>query len=145
MLNEIASKDIGLYFNTGTTEAPVWKLVACSTSDGFSGSTDNVSVSNKCEGAWTKNLPGDRSWSFSNSSYAQKVPLATQLSQEEVFDLWANSTVGQWKLESLIEDEYLRIGQGYISDLGETADSGDYLQFDLTIQGDGPVANTLGT
>lgn len=145
MTNEIASKDIGLYYNTGTDAVPVWKLVACSTTDGFSGSTDNVAVSNKCEGNWTKNLPGDRSWSFSNNSYAQKVPLANQLSQEEVFALWAESTVGTWKLESINPNEYLRQGSGWISDLGETSDSGDYLQFDLTIQGNGPVSNALGT
>ena len=144
-MSEIASKDIGLYFNIGTVEVPIWRLVACSTADGFSGTTDNVAISNKCEGNWTKNLPGDRSWSFSNSSYAQKTPLANQLSQEEVFDLWKASTIGQWKLESITPDEYLRIGEGWISDLGETSDSGDYLQFDLTIQGNGPVDNTLGT
>jgi len=143
---EIASKDIGLYYNAGNEETPDWKLVACSTSDGFSGSTDNVGISNKCEGAWTKNLPGDRSWSFSNSSYAQNPPAANQISYDDVFDLWANGTVGFWKLESLNgASEYYRYGQGYISELGETADSGDYLQFDITIQGNGVVTNTPST
>lgn len=142
---EVASKDIGLYYNTGTLEAPVWMIVACSTSDGFSGTTDAVTVSNKCEGGFVKSLPGDKSWSFSNSSYAQNPPLATQISYEELFELWVNDTIGQWKLESLNADEYLRIGMGWISDLGETAASGDYLQFDITITGNGAVSNTLGT
>lgn len=143
---EISAKDIGLYFNVATGEDPAdWKLVACSSSDGFSGSTDNVTVSNKCKGGWTSNLPGDKSWSFNNTSYAQKVPLANQLSQEEVFELWKDSTIGTWKLESITPDEYLRIGEGYISDLGETADSGDYLQFNLTVTGSGEVNNVIGT
>lgn len=143
---EISSKDIGLYFNVAASGEPAdWKLVACSTSDGFSGSTDNVTVSNKCKGGWTSNLPGDSSWSFNNTSYAQKTPEANQLSQEEVFELWAAKTVGTWKLESINEDEYLRQGEGYISDLGETADSGDYLQFNLTITGNGEVVNSIGT
>lgn len=144
-MSEIKSKDIGLYFNTGTFAVPVWKLVACSTTDGFSGSTDAVTVSNKCEGGWVKSLPGDKSWSFSNASYAKKTPDANQISYEELFEMWTNDTVGQWKLESLIANEYLRIGEGYISALGETADSGDYLQFDLTVNGNGPVANVIGT
>lgn len=142
---EISSKDIGLYFNVGTPGVPDWKLVACSTSDGFQGSTDNVSVSNKCEGGWTKNLPGDKSWSFSNSSYAQNPPLANQISYDELFDLWKADTIGQWKLESIVPDVYLRIGEGWISDLGETSDSGDYLQFDISIQGNGEVNNVIGT
>jgi len=142
---EIKSKDIGLYYNSGTTEVPVWKLIACSTSDGFSGSTDAVTVSNKCEDGWVKSLPGDKSWSFSNSSYAQKTPTASQYSYEEVFELWVNDTVGQWKLESINADEYLRIGEGWISDLGESAESGDYLTFDITITGNGAVSNSIGT
>lgn len=143
---EINSKDIGLYYNVGTVGTPDWKLVACSTADGFSGSTDNVGVSNKCEGNWTKNLPGDRSWSFSNSSYAQNPPATGQISYDELFDLWAAGTVGPWKLESLNgPSEYYRYGLGWVADLGESADSGDYLQFDLTIQGNGEVVNTPST
>jgi predicted secreted protein len=142
---ELSSKDIGLYYNTGTVALPVWKLVACSTTDGFSGSTDAVTVSNKCEGGWIKSLPGDKSWSFSNASYAKKLPDANQISYEEVFELWTNDALGQWKLESIIPGDYLRIGEGYISSLGETADSGDYLQFDITVTGNGPVTNVLGT
>lgn len=142
---EIASKDIGLYYNTGTVQSPSWKLVACSTSDGFSGSTDNVSISNKCESGFTKNLPGDKSWSFSNSSYAQKSPSANQISYEDAFEMWVSDEVGQWKLESINSNEYLRIGEGWISDLGETADAGDFLQFNITIQGNGKVSNSLSS
>ncbi len=143
---ELNSKDIGLYYNAGNPSTPDWKLVACSTSDGFSGSTDNVAISNKCEGNWTKNLPGDRSWTFSNSAYAQHPAAANQISHNELFDLWAAGTVGQWKLESVQgAAQYLRIGEAWISELGETADSGDYLQFDLSLQGNGPVLNTLST
>ena len=142
---EISAKDIGLYYNSGTKAVPIWKLIACSTSDGFSGSTDAVTVSNKCEAGWVKNLPGDKSWSFSNSSYAQKVPLANQFSYNDIFDLWTNDTVGWWKLESIIPGEYIRFGQGWISDLGESAESGDYLTFDITITGNGPVDNLITT
>lgn len=144
-MSEISSKDIGLYYNAGTPMSPNWKLIACSTSDGFSGSTDNVGVSNKCKGGWTANLPGDKSWSFSNSSYAEKNPTSGQMSYDDVFDLWANDTMGEWKLESITPGEYLRIGEGYISDIGETSDAGDYLQFDITITGNGEVRNVAST
>ena len=142
---EISAKDIGLYYNSGTKAVPVWKLIACSTSDGFSGSTDSVTVSNKCEAGWVRSLPGDKSWSFSNSSYAQKVPGVNQYSYDDIFDLWVGDTIGQWKLESITPGEYLRIGDGWISDLGESAESGDYLTFDITITGSGAVSNVITT
>jgi len=142
---EISAKDIGLYYNSGTKAVPVWKLIACSTSDGFSGSTDAVTVSNKCEAGWVRSLPGDKSWSFSNSSYAQKVPGVNQYSYDDIFDLWVGDTIGQWKLESITPGEYLRIGDGWISDLGESAESGDYLTFDITITGSGAVTNVITT
>ena len=142
---EISAKDIGLYYNSGTVAIPVWKLIACSTSDGFSGSTDAVTVSNKCTSGWVKSLPGDKSWSFSNSSYAQKVPGVNQYSYDDIFDLWVGDTIGQWKLESITPGEYLRIGDGWISDLGESAENGDYLTFDLTITGSESVSNVVTT
>ncbi len=143
---EIKSKDVFLSFNTGTPEIPVWKIVACSTSDGFTGTTDAVAINNKCQGDWAAALPGDKSWSFSNASYAQKEAAANQISQDELFDLWTEGTVGEWKIESVDPtDDYLRQGDGWISNLGETAATGDYLQFDLSINGTGPVKRTLGT
>ncbi|AGO48502.1 phage tail protein [Cellulophaga phage phi18:2] len=142
---EIKSKDVFLSYNTGSDEAPVWKIVACSTSDGFTGSTDAVSINNKCQGDWAASLPGDKSWSFSNGSYAQKEAAANQISQDELFDLWASGEVGTWKIESIEPGEYLRQGLGWVSNLGETADTGDYLQFDLSITGTGEVVRTVGT
>jgi predicted secreted protein len=142
---EIKSKDILLSYNTGTPEIPVWKIVACSTSDGFSLATDAVAVNNKCQGDWAAALPGDKSWSFSNSSYAQKTPGLNQISQDELFDLQSTGEVGEWKLESIVPGDYLRQGQGWVSALSETADTGDYLQFELSITGTGPVVRTLGT
>lgn len=143
---EISGNDIGLYVNEGTTGSPDWKLVACSTSDGFSGSTDTVTISNKCEEGFTKNLPGDKSWSFTGDAYAQTAPEANQISYDEVYDLWANGTVSEWKLESVNgASEYYRFGEAFISDLSETAASGDYLQFNLTLTGNGTVTNVEAT
>jgi len=141
----ISAKDIVLSVNMGTEIAPEWMIVACSTSDGFSGSTDNVSVSTKCASGFTANLPGDKNWSFSNNSYAQNPPEADQLSIDDLFDMWAADELRYWKLESINPGEYYRYGEGYISALGETAAAGDYLTFDITIQGNGEVTNVPST
>lgn len=138
----VDSKDILLSVNVGTEEVPSWKLVACSTSDGLTMSTDSVSIATKCNAGFVSNEPGDLSWEFSNTSYVDKDKEGTSnfISQAELFDMWKDKEVNVWKIESLDQNfEYLRQGKGFISNLGNTADQGDYLQFDLTISGSGEL------
>lgn len=146
MANEIAAKNIGLYYNSGTTEAPVWDLAVCSTSDGFSGSVDAVTISTKCDDGWVANLPGDGSWSFSHSALASKLPGTNQLSFKELQTIFLTRATGEWKLESTDPtDDYYWFGTGYISSLTETADAGDYLQVDIEVTGTGKPENVQGT
>jgi len=56
-MSEILGKNIVLSVNLGTEAVPDWKIIGCSESDGFSGTTDSISVSNKCVSGYTKNLP----------------------------------------------------------------------------------------
>jgi predicted secreted protein len=141
---EISSKDIGLYVNEGTDITPDWKLFACSTSDGFSGSTDTVTISNKCESGFVKNLPSDKSWEFSNSCYAEVTAdlAAGQVSHATAFTLWKDGSQKTFKLANA-DDSYLRIGTGTITSYSESADSGDYLQFEITITGTGAIADVV--
>lgn len=141
---KIAGKDVLISVNMGTPEAPDWMKVACSTSDGFNGTTDTVTVNSKCTEGWTDNEPGNKSWSFSNSSYAETEPDSDALSYDEVFALWAADETRQWKIEGITSD-YYRMGLGFITDLSETAADGDYLTFDLTITGKGEVTNVPPT
>jgi hypothetical protein len=139
---KIKGNEVGLYFNNGTTAVPDWVLFACSTSDGFSGSTENVTLASKCDGGWVDSLPTNLSWEFTNSAYAITDPSATQASHVKAFDLWSNKTEGQFKLANG-DDSYLRIGQGYVSSYSETAANEDALQFELTITGKGAIANVV--
>lgn len=146
MANEIESKKIGLYVNTGTVLIPVWKLAVCSSSDGFSGSTDAVTTSTKCDDGWVSSLPGDKSWSFSHSALAIKLPSATEVSFKQLQDIWKAGTISQWKLESIVsEDNYFWMGTGWISELSEEAASGEYLTVDITITGTGEPSNVPST
>ena len=137
MATKISGKDIVISVNTGTEEAPVWAAFACSTSDGFSGSTESVDTATKCDGDWNASLPTTLSWEFSNSSYADADSTS---SYDEAFTLWSTKAVKQFKIAN--EDEsYYRMGTGYISSLGEAAEVADYLTFELTITGTGEVTN----
>lgn len=142
-MGKLDSKDIGLYVNQGDEATPDWKLIACSTSDGFSGSTDNVEIATKCNDGFKENLPGSKSWSFSNAGYAEiTADLATgQVSYASAEALWQSGDVKQFKLAN--EDEsYYRMGKGYVSNYNETAEEGDYLNFDLEVTGTGKYVTT---
>lgn len=142
----VKSKDILLSVNMGTEQSPDWLLIGCSTSDGYSSSRDAVAINTKCSGDFTGNLPGGFSWSFTNTSYIDKDSDGTFATLDEIFDLSKEDENRQWKLESIDTDyEFLRIGYGFISDFSNTADQGDYLQFDLTITGSGEPLNVQTT
>lgn len=138
---KIASLDIGLYVNQGDETTPDWVLIACSTSDGFSLTTDNTEIATKCNNGFKENLPASSSWSFSNSGYAEATAdLETgQVSYASAEDLARTRAVRQFKLANA-DESYYRMGYGYVSSYNETADEGDYLQFDLEIQGTGTYA-----
>ena|SRR5699024_438952 len=141
-MEHVKSKDILLSVNIGTEAAPEWKKLGCSTSKGFSLTTDSVSIATDCNGGFTSNKPGDSSWSFDESAYVPKNADSSYLTEDELFEITANKEIHQWKLESIDPDfTYLRQGNGWISDLGETTDAGDYLQRSVTITGDGEVTN----
>lgn len=142
----VKSKDILLSVNMGTVAVPDWLLIGCSTSDGYSSSRDSVAISTKCSGDFVENLPGDFTWSFSNTSYIDKEADATFATLDQIFDLSKEDDNRQWKLESIdVDYVFLRLGMGFISDFSNTADQGDYLQFDLTITGSGEPANVVTT
>lgn len=142
----VKSKDILLSVNMGTVEAPDWLLIGCSTSDGYSSSRDSVAISTKCSGDFVENLPGDFTWSFSNTSYIDKEADSTFATLDQIFDISKEDDNRQWKLESIDPDyDFLRQGMGFISDFSNTADQGDYLQFDLTITGSGEPVNIVTT
>ena len=147
---EILGKEIILSVNLGTDTTPDWKIIGCAESDGFSGSTDSISISNKCVSGFTKNLPGDKSWSFTNTTVMPKVADAGFISYDELFTLWKTDSVdgdgelAQFKLENIsgADFTYYRMGRGFISDLGEQVDAGDVFKTDITITGNGEVDNT---
>lgn len=150
---EIQGKEVIISVNFGTADAPIWKKLGCSESDGFSGSTDTITISNKCTGSFTKNLPGDKSWSFSNTMVVPKNPDADFITYNEIFELWKNDEydsdgeLRQFKIENIPTANfvYYRMGRGYVSDIGEQFDSGDVFRTDVTITGSGEVFNIQPT
>lgn len=143
----VAGKNCLISVNMGDEQAPDWRKVGCSTTDGISRSTDTVDVATKCNGGFAAPQPGDKSWSFNNTSYVNKDHDGTSfILPSELHDMWANDEVKQWKFEAIdgtYNESY--IGDGFITDYPATADKGDFLTFDLTITGTGALSNTPTT
>ena len=135
---KIKGKDIWLYYNSGTTETPTWEKFACSTSDGFSISTESISTATKCDEGFTDSEPSDKSWEFSSTALALKDATLAEntANQTTAVQLIKDGTKGQFKMTNA-DETYYRGGTGYISSYNETADRGDFLIFDLTITGSG--------
>lgn len=150
---EIEAREIVLSVNLGTESVPDWNIIGCATSDGFSGTTDSITISNKCESGFVRALPGDKSWSFSNTTSFPKTPEAGFLSYDDIFELWttnqydADGELRQYKLENIsgADFTFYRMGRGFISDLGEQADAGAVFTTDITITGVGSVTNVQTT
>lgn len=147
MGKEINGKLVGLYYNQGTPASPTWVLAVCSTSDGFSLSTDAVTTpENKCDNGWQSSEPGQSSWSFSHSALANQTPSAGQISYKDLEDIALAKTVGQWKLQSTdVDDDFYWIGTGWISSLDETGAAGEFVTLDIEITGTGVPSNVEST
>lgn len=149
----IEGKEILLSVNLGTDASPDWNIIGCSTADGFSLTVDSIAVSNKCSGGFTNGIPGDASWSFSNTTSYPKTPDTGYTSYDDIFDLAttnrydADGELRQFKLENIVGADftYYRMGRGFITDLGDQMDSGAVYTTDITITGVKEVTNVQST
>lgn len=137
MANELFSKLVPFYYSP--TDSPyAWEMVACLTDKSFNGTTNNIEVNSDCEGTVVRNLPGDVSWSFEISGLFNTVP-APDISNNDLFTLWNERTVGFFKLDD--GNGYVRIGEGYVSSFTETGTAGQYMTFTATITNAGAIAD----
>lgn len=139
-MEKMTGKLIWLSVNTGTDELPVWEKFACSTSDGFSLSVEEISTSTKCDEGFTDSEPTDISWEFTSSAVAVKDAdlEAGMANHTTAAELATTRAKKQFKLSNA-DDSYYRMGRGFITSYDETAESTGFLEFNLTIKGKGSV------
>lgn len=143
MANEIRSDYVWLYYSS-TNEPYDWKKVACLTSKSFNGTTDSITISSDCEPGVTRNLPGNKSWTFEMTGFINTNPGVNQVSNETLFDLWNNTSnsgfeVGWFKMTD--DNGYIRIGQGYVSSFSENGNDQEMMTFSATITNSGAISD----
>lgn len=146
MDNEVLNgKDYVIFIDTTTpvtaAKGAVYKPIMCEVSSSFSGTTDEQSVSNKCNGGFANSNPGTKSWTLSGEGQAiddNAQPSAT--SMNEISELWKSGKkfwAKQAALDPSLNTPVFTEGVVWISSLERTAGTEDPFTFSYTLTGVG--------
>lgn len=143
--NELQADVLGLWISTVLTNpsSSDWKELVCAENTGVSGSRDVNKKRTKC-GVIKGYGPVD--WQITGSGTTNTTPGTGKLSGNEVVDLFQDEIPVLVKIAHSTNDSlYYREGQGQFSKFTETANTGDPLSFDFTLDVSGLMATTPPT
>lgn len=140
-IEQIKSNPIGYYVNTGTEEAPVWKLMACLTDHGLDGQAAEMNGDSRC-GIYRE--AGDITWTASFEGFFKKNPLVSEFSGETLLSLFQSKAVKQWRLQN-DDDSYFRQFTAYISSYSESGSTNEFVTFSGELNVSGEVISTPPT
>ena len=139
--NAIQGDLVALSISTNVT-TPAYKEVVCSENSGLDGSADVNTKRTKC--GVIKGV-GPMAWTFTGSGAFNSIPGGSAMSAQELVTAAQDQTPILVKLAHATDATiYYRQGQGIISSYSETANSGDVVSYDFTIdiEGDLDVLST---
>lgn len=118
-----------------------YKVTMCEVSSSFSGSTDEQSVSNKCNGGFSNSNPGIKSWEFSGEAQAIDESAApSAVSMNKMAELWKSGKkiwAKQSSLDPSLNTEVFTEGVVWVSSYERTAGTEDPFTFSYTLTGVG--------
>jgi hypothetical protein len=124
-----------LQVNTNNTGigAAVWKDVACITTNGLDGASDDLDGGSKCG---PETVPGDLSWTASLEGFYDLTPSTTQVSGQWMIDAVQAGDEYQWRMRNA-DDTYYR---GFYGTLANPSEQMDYntlgtFSYDINIRG----------
>lgn len=116
---------------------PVYKDVVCSIDNGLTGSANVQSTDTKCGQAKAR---GTSNRTVTGSLAANTAPGTTEMSADDLDALFTSGADFLWKLDD--GTNYTRTGTGFLSAYNETANTGDVVKADFTIEVKGNVAQS---
>lgn len=130
---KLKSNDVGLYMNTGTEGAPVWKLMACLSSNGLDGQTAEMNGDSKCG---IDRAAGDTTFTASFEGFYEKTPTVNQVSGQDLIDVFQSKEQKQWEMRNA-DSTYYRGFTAYISTYSEDLPYNEFATFsgELNISG----------
>lgn len=130
----IAGKQVLLSISTNLV-TPSYKTVVCKIDNGLTGSANVQTTETACG---TAKARGSASRTVTGSLAANTAPGGTEMSADDLDALFTSGDDFLWKLTD--GTAYTRTGQGFLSAYNETANTGDVVKADFTIEVKGDVA-----
>lgn len=119
----------------------VWTPIGCLEGNAFSETVELLPTTTRENNGWETAVPVNQSYTI---SFTGVVPQSStgKVTLSDLRTYKRNRTLLDWKLED-VTTGMIDIGRGYLTNIGETADVGDFLAFDGEIVGYGvPVVYT---
>lgn len=115
-----------------------FKFLVCETSSGFSGSTATNTTATKCDGGTPAVGLGTSEYNVTYSGAVMINPdVPTQITYKDVLVWWKTKQLLDWKRtkDGVVQLE----GQGYITEISDSAETDGVVTFDITILGTGEL------
>lgn len=116
---------------------PSYKSVVCSIDNGLTGSANSQTTDTKCG---TAKARGTANRTVTGSLAANTAPDTTEMSADDLDALFTSGADFLWELTD--GADYTRKGTGYLGAYNETANNGDVVKADFTIEVKGNVAQS---
>lgn len=130
------AKLVGLFISTDLV-TPAYLEVICATDTGLDGTTEVTSVDTKC--GFLKS-PGSTSWTMNVAGVVEMDPDAGMMSANELIALAQAGTRFLVKIaDTGGTPVYYRQGEGFFTSFSETANNGENVTFEGTIEIDGDL------
>lgn len=113
---------------------PAYKTVVCKVDNGLSGSADVNTLVTACGAAKSR---GTANYTITGSLAANTAPGGTEMSADDLIALFDSGADFLFKLDD--GADYYRQGQGFLSGYNETANVGDVVRADFTIEVKGSI------
>lgn len=130
----IDGKIVELKISTNLT-TPSYKSVVCSIDNGLTGSSNVQTTDTKCGQAKSR---GTSNRTVTGSLAANTAPGIGEMSADDMDALFTSGASFLWQLTD--GADYTRTGEGFLSAYNETANNGDVVKADFTIEVKGDVA-----
>lgn len=133
--NNLDGKDVFIHISTNLV-TPAWSLLVCQINGGLNGSRDVQTQQTKCG---TAKSAGSPNYQLTGSLAANSTPDTGEISADDLIALFESGDSFLWKLAHTTPANYYRSGTGFFSSYNETANDGEMVQADFTIDVEGGV------
>ena len=123
-----------LYIKVGAN----WLPIGCLVNTPINENTDFLPTTTRESNGWETQRPTNQNYTIDVEAYTTTD--VTKISYNGLKALKRSRSLVEWKLEDDIDRE---VGFAYISQIGETSEVGQFLQFSLTLTGQGNITQSL--